>query len=70
MSLLEFDRLAERELNEAAQYYDLEKPGLGPAFLREVDRSLRSIEKYPEAGLILRGPVRRRILRRIPYALL
>jgi hypothetical protein len=35
----EFHRLAEHELNEAAQYYDLEDPGLGAAFLEEVDRS-------------------------------
>jgi hypothetical protein len=27
----EFHRLAEYELNEAAQYYDLEEPGLGAA---------------------------------------
>jgi len=66
----EFHRLADRELNEAAQYYDLEKPGLGSSFLREVDRCLRAIEKHPEAGLILRGSVRRRLLRRFPYALL
>ena len=65
-----FHRLADRELNEAAQYYDLEKPGLGSSFLREVDRCLRAIEKHPEAGLILRGSVRRRLLRRFPYALL
>ena len=65
----EFHRLADRELNEAAQYYDLEKPGLGSSFLREVDRCLRAIEKHPEAGLILRGSVRRRLLRRFPYAL-
>ena len=31
----EFHRLAEYELNEAAQYYDLEDPGLGAAFLDE-----------------------------------
>ena|SRR5215470_10983596 len=67
---LEFHRLAERELNDAAQYYDLEKPGLGASFLREVDRCLRAIRKEPQAGLILRGSVRRRLLGRFPYALL
>src|SRR2546430_17597121 len=66
----EFHRLADRDLNEAAQNYDLEKPGLGSSFLREVDRCLRSIEKHPEAGMILRGSVRRRLLRRFPYSLL
>ena len=66
----EFHRLAEYELNEAAQYYDLEEPGLGAAFLEEVDRCVQSIQAAPEAGAILRGTVRRRLLRRFPYALL
>lgn len=51
-----FHRLADRELNEAAQYYELESEGLGSAFLKEVDA-------------ILRGSVRRRLLRQFPYAL-
>jgi hypothetical protein len=66
----EFHRLAEHELNEAAQYYDLEDPGLGAAFLDEVNRCLQSIQAAPEAGVILRGTVRRRLLRRFPYAVL
>jgi len=66
----EFHRLAERELNEAAQYYEVEEPGLGSSFLQDIDRCLRSIEDRPEAGAILRGSVRRRLLRRFPYALL
>jgi plasmid stabilization system protein ParE len=70
MDRSEFHRLAEYELNEAAQYYDLEELGLGAAFLEEVDRCLQSIQAAPEAGAILRGTVRRRLLRRFPYALL
>jgi hypothetical protein len=69
MDRFEFHRLAEHELNEAAQYYDLEEPGLGSSFLEEVDRCLQSIEAYPEAGAVLHGSVRRRLLRRFPYAL-
>jgi toxin ParE1/3/4 len=66
----EFLRLAEHELNEAAQYYELEEPGLGSSFLEEVDRCVQSIEAHPEAGRVLRGAFRRRRLRRFPYALL
>ena len=62
----EFHRLADRELNEAAQYYELENPGLGSSFLKEVDRSLQSIEEHPEAGVILHGSVRRRLLADFP----
>jgi hypothetical protein len=64
MDFPEFRRLAERELNEAAQYYDAEEPGLGSAFLQEVDRCVHSIHAHPEAAPILRGDVRRRLLRR------
>jgi hypothetical protein len=70
MARPEFHRFAERELNEAAQYYDGEEPGLGASLLQEVDRCLQSIEAHPEAGVILLGSVRRRLLRRFPYALL
>jgi plasmid stabilization system protein ParE len=70
MGRLEFHRLAEHELNAAAQYYDLEDPGLGAAFLEAVNRGLESIQAHPEAGVILLGEVRRRLLRRFPYALL
>ena len=65
-----FHELAEHELNQAAQYYELEEPGLGSAFLDGVDRCLRSIAEHPDAGQILQGSVRRRLLRRFPYALL
>jgi len=70
MDRSEFHRLAEDELNEAAQYYDLEEPGLGAAFLEGVDRCLQSIQAAPEAGAILRGTIRRRLLHRFPDALL
>jgi len=65
-----FHRLAERELNEAAQYYEVETPGLGMAFLNEVERCQRAIEQHPEAGTLVQGQVRRRLLHRFPYALL
>jgi len=65
-----FHRLAELELNEAAAYYELEKPGLGARFLREVDRCIESLVKHPQAGAIILGDVRRRLVRRFPYAVL
>ena len=33
-----YHRLAELELCDAAQYYEAESPGLGAAFLNEVER--------------------------------
>ena len=65
-----FHRLAELELNEAAAYYELERPGLGARFLAEVERCVESVVKNPRAGAIILGDVRRRLIRRFPYALL
>ena len=70
MGLISFHQLADRELDDTAQYYELESSGLGIAFLNEVERCLRSISEYPEAGPAIHGHVRRRLLRGFPYALL
>ena len=64
-----FNPLAEQELNDAARYYELESPGLG-AFLTEVQRCCDGIVEYPEAGHIVLGSIRRRRVRRFPYAIL
>lgn len=67
---ISFHPLAELELNDAARYYDLESPGLGTAFLTETQRCCDGIIEYPEAGQVGRGTIRRRLLRRFPYAIL
>ena len=65
-----FHDLARVELNEAAQYYDRESPGPGEAFVTEVQRCTDAIVRYPEAGPVIHGSIRRRLVRRFPYALL
>jgi plasmid stabilization system protein ParE len=67
---LRFDAAAERELNEASDYYDLESPGLGDVFLAEVEHALAQLEAFPEASEPLRAGLRRRLLHTFPYALL
>jgi len=70
MARVSFHRLAERELNDAALYYERESPGLGVSFLDDIGRYIEAIVKHPNAGTKLRGRVRRRILRRFPYGIL
>jgi plasmid stabilization system protein ParE len=65
-----FNELAERELNDAAQYYELERPGLGAVFIAEVQRCTDSISAHPHAATIVRGDIRRRLCQRFPYGLL
>jgi len=50
-----FHDLAKVELNEAAQYYDRDSPGLGAAFVTEVERSTAALLEHPEAGPIVQA---------------
>lgn len=70
MTRVSFHRLAERELNDAALYYESESPGLGIKFIDEIDGHIDRIVRNPKAGEEVRGEVRRRILRKFPYGIL
>jgi toxin ParE1/3/4 len=61
---------AQRELFEAKDFYDLERSGLGVEFLEVVAEALELLLTYPESSPIIRGRVRRKVLRRFPYSLL
>ena len=65
-----FNRLAEAELREAANYYESEAPGLGRHFLSAVESALAEVLDFPLAGSPLRGEVRRKGIGRFPYQLL
>jgi plasmid stabilization system protein ParE len=65
-----FNGLAERELNEAAQYYESEQAGLGAAFLSDVRRCTDAVVANPHAGQIVLQSIRRRLCQRFPYGLL
>ncbi|PYS50480.1 MAG: hypothetical protein DMG13_20930 [Acidobacteria bacterium] len=49
MARVSFHRLAERELNDAALYYEHESAGLGVSFIDEIERYIQSIVKNPNA---------------------
>jgi toxin ParE1/3/4 len=70
MTRVSFHELAERELNDAALYYEQENAGLGIKFIDEIERYIGAIIKNPNAGKKVRGQVRRRILRTFPYGIL
>lgn len=67
---ISFHVLAERELNDAANYDDREQPALGAAFIADVRRCTVAILEHPEAGRIIRGRVRRRLCRTFRYGVL
>jgi plasmid stabilization system protein ParE len=65
-----FHEMAEMELVEAAEYYNLQVRGLGKAFLREVERAIKMIQKNPESFPPILTVVRRTILQHFPYSIM
>ena len=70
MKQVVFHPLAEKELIDAAIYYEGQEPDLGGKYLAEVEQAVSFIAQYPEAGFIVQGSLRRLTLPKFPYYLL
>ena len=64
---LKFDPDAKTEIRDAALYYENIRPGLGEAFVLEVEISVQNLFNDPWRWRCIRGPYRRCIVRRFPY---
>jgi hypothetical protein len=53
--LLSIHEAAEGEINEAADFYDIESPGLGSVFIDDIQRAIGRISEFPEAAPLVRG---------------
>lgn len=61
---------AQQELDEAIVWYNLQAPGLGDAFLVEVLKAFRQIERFPQAWHPITEDSRRFRLHRFPYGVI
>ena len=66
MRRVSFHPVAEQELNDAASYYNTQSPGLGNAFLDELQRTVGQICEHPEAAPLVNRIVRRKLVPRFP----
>jgi len=60
---------ARADIFTAAQWYEDREPGLGMAFIAEVDRAFQRIELGPERYTLIHRQLRRALVRRFPYAI-
>jgi len=60
---------AEAEINEAADFYDIQAPGLGAVFLDEVQHIIDAVMLHPQAAMLPRGNLRRKLMAKFPYSL-
>jgi toxin ParE1/3/4 len=70
MQRLEFHPKADREVMEAAVFYETQRIGLGSEFIAEIDAGLLQIQKNPLIWRRVRGHLRRYLLRRFPYGII
>ena len=59
-----------KEIIEAARYYEGRAPGLGREFRAELDAAVDLLRRIPEASAPIPGDLRRKPLRRFPYAVI
>lgn len=64
-----FRRAARLEFEEAAVWYDQQRPGLGEEFLREIDEAIKRAADAPLRYPLVSGDIRRSVARRFPYTI-
>ncbi|OGV48883.1 MAG: hypothetical protein A2017_00355 [Lentisphaerae bacterium GWF2_44_16] len=70
MKPFKIENAAERELFDAALFYNTKEPGLGGDFYNSVDEGINSIRKNPLIWRKIHGRIRRYFLHSFPYSLI
>lgn len=60
---------AAADVEEAWQWYEARREGLGDEFLQVVGAAIESIHAHPESAPLVHRDIRRQLLRRFPYGL-
>ena len=66
---LVFRRQARQEFDAAGDWYERERPGLGRAFLVEVERVLQTVVSNPDTFPEVLEGIRKAVIKRFPYCL-
>lgn len=61
---------AERELQDAVDYFEAGRPYYGTLFFEAYERSLERILQFPKAGRPLRGSLRRWVIANWKYSII
>lgn len=70
MKDITFHEAADKEMSEAARYYEARSPGLGFSFLMDIEAATEQIASNPHAYEMVGRDIRRKLLGRFPYSIL
>ncbi len=59
----------ESELRDIRNYYEARSPGLGARFIDEFERQVLAVAADPERWMVIKGQIRRCLMRRFPYVI-
>jgi plasmid stabilization system protein ParE len=61
---------AQKEIDDAVDWYNKQTDGLGQGFLNEIDRCVRRIVTFPLSGAEIAPSIRRCFRARFPYGII
>jgi len=67
---IEFLDIAQKELDDAFEYYEYQQDNLGYKFISEIQDSLKLIKLYPKAWSKVSKNTRRSLLKSFPYGII
>ena len=67
---IEYHPAVADELEQIRDYYEDKSVGLGKVFVDELEHQLFNIAAMPSRWMVVRGDVRRSLMKRFPYVIL
>lgn len=67
---IKFHPEAYEEMLSSARFYEKKADGLGADFLAAVEETIQRIKQFPQAGPLVRGTIRKRIVLGFPFTVL
>ncbi|OCL87180.1 hypothetical protein [Arcobacter porcinus] len=68
--ILEISELAFFEIEDAKEFYNLQKPTLGDTFKNDIKKSIEHIKEFPHLYPNIIDNLKRCVLHRFPYSIL
>jgi plasmid stabilization system protein ParE len=66
---LEISQLAFLEIEDAKEYYNLQKPTLGDTFKSDVKKTIENIKNFPNLYPNITNDLKRTVLHRFPFSI-
>ncbi|MCX7084964.1 MAG: type II toxin-antitoxin system RelE/ParE family toxin [Methylococcales bacterium] len=64
-----FLEIAEKELDDAFEWYEVQQKQLGKQFINELEAAIKRIIAYPEYNTLIDSEIRRCLIKRFPYGI-